>query len=46
MTVNPFNRNPETGLPRTWAEVSERLRIQADAWQPDFTHDKCRGGAA
>lgn len=42
MTVNPFNRNPETGLPRTWEEVNERLQAKADAWVPDFTHEKCR----
>lgn len=41
MTVNPFNRNPDTGLPRTWDEVSERLHAEADAWKPDFTHSAC-----
>lgn len=41
-TVSPFNKNPETGLPRTEAEIRDHLREQARAWVPDFTHEKCR----
>ena len=40
-TISPFNRNPETGLPRTWDEVVVRVNAEADAWKPDFTHEKC-----
>ena len=43
-TVNPFNRN-EDGIVRTYREVWKRVNAVADAWVPDFRHNKesCRG---
>lgn len=41
-TINPFNLNAE-GLPKTPEEVLAAVRAEADAWEPDFTHGKCRG---
>ena len=43
-TVNPFNRNSDGSI-RNPMEVSERVHAETDAWEPDFTHAKCRGGA-
>jgi hypothetical protein len=40
-TVNPFNRNKETGLIKTWEEVASEVNAEADAWVPDFTHSAC-----
>ena len=40
MTVNPFNRN-EDGSVRTREEVKAAVVAEADAWQPDFTHEAC-----
>lgn len=43
-TVNPFNRNKETGEPKTWDEVRADVKAEAEAWQPEpevFEHDKC-----
>lgn len=48
-TVNPFNRNGETGLPKTWAEVDADVRKKADAWAPalsEFEHFKCKDATA
>jgi hypothetical protein len=36
-TVNPFNKDPETGVPRTPRQVQDTLTEKAKAWQPDFT---------
>jgi hypothetical protein len=41
-TVNPFNKN-EDGSVKTRDEVYESLKIEADAWVPDFRHQKCGG---
>jgi hypothetical protein len=40
-TINPFNRN-ENGQPRTEAEIRQILRRDAERWQPNFTHEKCK----
>ena len=39
-TVNPFNRN-EDGTPKSPAEVRASVNRKADAWEPDFTHERC-----
>lgn len=39
-TVNPFNRN-EDGSPKSPAEVRVSVNKKADAWEPDFTHERC-----
>ena len=36
-TVSPFNKNPETGQPRTYSEVAATLRAAGKQWEPDFT---------
>jgi hypothetical protein len=41
-TINPFNKDPETGLPRTRAQIWEKLGKDIEAWVPDFEHEKCR----
>lgn len=41
MTVNPFNRNKETGKMKTRDEVRADLDAKADAWVPDFRHGAC-----
>lgn len=33
-TINPFNKNPD-GTVRTAREVTEAVRVQAEAWQPE-----------
>lgn len=43
-TVSPFNKDPETGQPRTWAQVAEQVRAEADAWNPtpeQWEHERC-----
>lgn len=40
-TVNPFN-TWEDGTPLTLIEVMGQAMAMAEAWEPDFTHDKCR----
>jgi len=42
-TVNPFNcvGEGDQRRPKTWAEVAEDVRAEADAWQPDFTCQAC-----
>jgi len=40
-TVNPFNKNKD-GSVRTFEEVLNRVNEEADNWQPDFCHDKCK----
>lgn len=39
-TVNPFNKGPD-GQPRTRDEVRAKLRVDAEAWVPDFRHAAC-----
>lgn len=36
-TVSPFNKDPETGEPRTYSQVAETLQAKAAKWEPDFT---------
>jgi hypothetical protein len=36
-TVNPFNRDPETGVPKTAQQVRESLNQEVAEWVPDFT---------
>lgn len=40
-TVSPFNRNADGSI-RTPEEIRVRVKAEADAWQPDFTHGTCR----
>lgn len=40
-TINPFNVSKKTGLPKTYAEISEELAQAVKTWIPDFTHAKC-----
>jgi uncharacterized C2H2 Zn-finger protein len=32
-TINPWNRDPATGLPRTRQEIREKLREEGAAWE-------------
>jgi hypothetical protein len=42
MTQNPWNKNRETGAPRTLQEIRYELRKQAHEWsRGDFIHAKC-----
>ena len=36
-TVSPFNKDPDTGRPRTPQQVGAALRAEAEAWVPDFS---------
>lgn len=36
-TTSPFNKDPDTGLPKTAQQVRESLAVKAEAWVPDFT---------
>lgn len=36
-TINPWNKDPETGQPRTRRQIVTALRAEGDAWVPDFT---------
>lgn len=40
-TINPFNKDPDTQLPRTRDQIWEKLGRDIEVWVPDFTHDKC-----
>lgn len=40
-TISPFNKDPETGLPRTRTQILDVLAAKADAWVPDFTCQDC-----
>jgi len=40
-TVNPLNKAAD-GHVRTRDEIRTKLRAEAEAWVPDFTHEKCR----
>ena len=40
-TVNPFNRN-EDGSVKTREQVRADVHAEAEAWQPDFRHEKCK----
>jgi hypothetical protein len=41
-TLNPYNLNAD-GVPKTWKEIQEELAKEAKAWNPDLTHEKCKG---
>lgn len=45
-TVSPFNRDPETGYPRTYQQVRGVVAAAAVAWTPDFTHAACTDSSA
>lgn len=36
-TINPLNRDPETGEPRTYGQVLDTLKAKEPGWTPDFT---------
>lgn len=40
-TVNPFNKN-EQGEIKYESEVRRDVNIEADLWEPDFRHEKCK----
>jgi len=40
-TVSPYNQKPD-GTVRTKGEIIYQLAQEAEAWQPDFRHEKCR----
>lgn len=43
-TINPFNKNKETGEQKTRAEVQADVRAEAQAWEPSgraLYHQKC-----
>ena len=44
-TVNPYNRN-EDGTVKSAQEVRESVRAKGKAWEPDFTHENCKGATA
>jgi hypothetical protein len=37
MTMSPFNKDPETDLPRTARQIQAALRALAQDWVPDFS---------
>jgi hypothetical protein len=37
----PLNKNPDGSI-RTVQEIQDRLKREASAWRPDFTHDHCK----
>lgn len=45
-TVNPFHRAVNPGMTMTEATqaVAASVSEAVAAWQPDFTHEKCREG--
>lgn len=32
-TINPFNKDPNTGVPRTRSQIVELLRQEAEEWK-------------
>lgn len=40
-TINPYNLN-EAGQVKSRDEVEADVEAEADAWEPDFTHERCR----
>lgn len=42
-TVNPYNRTVD-GRPKTPRDIWDELVAEADAWEPDFRHAKCKTG--
>jgi hypothetical protein len=45
-TLNPWNKDPASGLPRTMQQILAALKVEAEAWQakPD-TCSKCEDAA-
>jgi hypothetical protein len=45
-TLNPYNISKETGLPKTYSEISAELNAAVKDWKEnaelDFTHHGCR----
>lgn len=41
-TINPFNKDPETGLMRSYQQIVEKLRAEGAEWSPVPVHDKCQ----
>lgn len=41
-TINPFNRNKETGQPKTYAEVYKDVKAEGEAWQPEPVCTGCK----
>jgi hypothetical protein len=41
-TINPFNKNKDTGQPKTYAEVYEDVKAKAAAWQPEAVCNACK----
>ncbi len=40
-TVNPFNKDPETGEPRTYAQVQQVVNAKAAEWMPNSRQRAC-----
>lgn len=40
-TLNPYNRN-SNGEMKTVREILLELEQQANEWEPDFRHDRCK----
>ena len=40
-TENPYNVRAD-GTPRTLIEVLAQAAAEAETWEPDFTHSRCR----
>jgi hypothetical protein len=36
-TMSPFNRDPESGAPRTDRQIRAALAVEAEGWVPDFS---------
>lgn len=39
-TINPFNKNAD-GTVKDWAQVRRDVNAEANAWRPNFAHQKC-----
>lgn len=39
-TINPWNKDPKTGAPRTRRQIYAALREEGKKWTPDFTCGK------
>jgi hypothetical protein len=42
-TISPFNKDPETGQPRTHEQVREVVNAKAAEWQPNKLQRECPG---
>jgi len=44
-TVSPFNKNKETGQPKTYKQIQKEVRAEAIAWGAELPWcTKCTGG--